>query len=241
MAKKQNGKNKEKKSLSDLKLYVRKHFEYAEAPLCWQKNKIRFCFLLLAVILSLFFAAKLLELVVWAHSLHFLSTHTLLKVSNLVAPTSFHSGHSFEGRQALYSQPLGLSSVLMLLDCLAYFDAINHFPLLQPWNQKTFALWKKSCDKPRQHIKKQRHYFANKCLYSQGYGFSRSHVWMWELDHKEGWAPKNWCFWTVVLEKTFEIKPVSPKGKQSWIFIGRTNAEAPILWLPDVKSQLIGK
>ena len=176
MAKKQNGKNKEKKSLSDLKLYVRKHFEYAEAPLCWQKNKIRFCFLLLAVILSLFFAAKLLELVVWAHSLHFLSTHTLLKVSNLVAPTSFHSGHSFEGRQALYSQPLGLSSVLMLLDCLAYFDAINHFPLLQPWNQKTFALWKKSCDKPRQHIKKQRHYFANKCLYSQSYGFSSSHT-----------------------------------------------------------------
>ena len=86
--------------------------------------------------------------------------------------------------------------------------------------------------------------------YSQSYGFSSSHVWMWELDHKEGWALKNWCFWTVVLKKTLEspldckeIQPVHPKGKQSWIFIGRTDAkaEAPILWLPAVKSRLIGK
>ena len=67
-----------------------------------------------------------------------------------------------------------------------------------------FALWKKSYDQPRQHIKEQRHYFANKVLSSQGYGFSSSHVWMWELDHKEGWAPKNWCFWAMVLEKTLE-------------------------------------
>ena len=102
----------------------------------------------------------------------------------------------------------------------------------------------------RQDIKKQRHYFANKGSYSQSYGFSSSHVWMWELDHKESWAPKNWCFWTVVLEKTLEspldckeIKPINPKGNQSWIFIGRTDAEAeaPILWPPDVKSQLIRK
>ena len=80
---------------------------------------------------------------------------------------------------------------------------------------------------------KQRHYFANKGPSSQSYGVSSSHVWMWELDHKEGWAPKNWCFWTVVLEKTLEnpldckeIQPVHPKGNQSWICIGRTDVEA---------------
>ena len=84
--------------------------------------------------------------------------------------------------------------------------------------KKTLAPWKKSYDKPRQHIKKQRHYSVNKGPSSQGYGFSSSHVWMWELDHKESWAPKNWCFWTVVLEKTLEsplgskeIKLVNPK------------------------------
>ena len=88
--------------------------------------------------------------------------------------------------------------------------------------------WKERYDWRRQHIKKQRHYFANKSLSSQGYGFSSSHVWMWELDYKECWALKNWCFWTVVLEKTLEspldrkeIKPVNPKGNQPWIFIGR--------------------
>ena len=81
----------------------------------------------------------------------------------------------------------------------------------------------------------------------QSYVFSSSHVWIWELDHKEGWVPKNWCLWTVELEKTLEspldrkIKPVNPKGNQSWIFLGRTDAEAPILWPPDVKSCLIGK
>ena len=98
--------------------------------------------------------------------------------------------------------------------------------------------WKESYDQPRQHIKKQRFYFANKGLFSQGYGFSSCHVWMWELDYKESWAPKNWCFWTVVLEKTLEsplncnkIQPVHPKGNQSWIFIGRTDVEAEILIL----------
>ena len=111
------------------------------------------------------------------------------------------------------------------------------------------ALWKKSYDQPRQHIKKQRHYFANKCSSSQSYGFSRSHAPTWELDHKESWAPKKWCFWTVVLETLEspldckEIQPVNPKGNQSWIFTGRTvaEAEAPIIWPPDVKNWLTGK
>ena len=112
------------------------------------------------------------------------------------------------------------------------------------------ALWKKSYEQPRQHTKKQRHYFADKGWYSQSYGFSGGHVWMWELDYKESWAPKNGCFWTVVLEKTLEspldckeIQPVHPKGDQSWVLIGRTDAEAetPILWPPHVKSWLIRK
>ena len=99
-------------------------------------------------------------------------------------------------------------------------------------------------------LKKQRHYFANKYLSSQSYVFSSSHVWMWELDYKESWVPKNWCFWTVVLEKTLksplgckECQPVHPKGNQSWIFIGRTDieVETPILWPPDVKNWLIWK
>ena len=99
----------------------------------------------------------------------------------------------------------------------------------------------------RQRIK-QRHYFANKGPSSQNYGFFSTHVWMWELDDKESWALKNWCFWTAVLEKTLEspldckeIQPVHPKGNQSWIFIGRSEAEASKLWPPDVKSWLIGK
>ena len=92
--------------------------------------------------------------------------------------------------------------------------------------------------------------FVNKCLSSQGYGFSSGHVWLWELDYKESWALKNWCFWTVVLEKILEspldckeIQPVHPKGDQSWVFIGRTDGEAetPILWPPDMKSWLMGK
>ena len=109
--------------------------------------------------------------------------------------------------------------------------------------------WKKNYNKPRQHIKKQRHYFANKGPSRQSYGFSSIQVWIWELDYKESWAPKNWCFWTMVL-KTLEcpldykeIKPVHPIGNQSWIFIGRTDAEAgaPILWSPQAKNWLIWK
>ena len=99
-------------------------------------------------------------------------------------------------------------------------------------------------------ILKKRCSFVNKGPSSQGYGFSSGHVWMWELDYKENWAPKNWCFWTVVSEKTLEspldckkIQPVHPKGAQSWVFIGRTDVEAetPILWPPGAKSWLIGK
>ena len=99
-------------------------------------------------------------------------------------------------------------------------------------------------------VLKSRHYFANKGPSSQSYGFSSSHVWMWELGYKESWALKNWGFWTAVLQKTLEcpldckeIKPVNPKRNQSWIFIGRNeaDAEAPILWAPDAKNWLIGK
>ena len=110
------------------------------------------------------------------------------------------------------------------------------------------AHWKKSYNQPRWHIKKQRHYFTNKGPSSQSYGFSSNSVWIWELDYKESWAPKNGCFWTVVLEKTLEspldckeIQPVHPKGNQSWIFIGRTDVGAEILWPPNVKNQVIGK
>ena len=114
-------------------------------------------------------------------------------------------------------------------------------------NSRAQGSWKKSNDKPRQCVKKQRSYFAYKGPSSQSSGFSSSHIWMWEPDNKKGWVLKNWCFWTAVLEKTLErpldckeIKPVNPGD---WIFIGRTDAEAeaPILGLPDAKSWLIGK
>ena len=98
---------------------------------------------------------------------------------------------------------------------------------LKLWNLKMLSPWKKSYDKLRQCIKKQRHHFANKNLYHQSYGSSSGHVWMWELDHKEGWVPKNWCFQIVVLDKILEspldckeTKPVNPKGNQLWIFTG---------------------
>ena len=112
------------------------------------------------------------------------------------------------------------------------------------------APWKKGYDQPRQHIKKQRHYFANKGPPGQSYDFSSSHVWMWELNYKESWVLKNWCFWSVVLEKMLEspldckeIQPVNPKENQSQIFIGSTDVEAEglILWTPDAKNWLIGE
>ena len=115
---------------------------------------------------------------------------------------------------------------------------------------KMLAQWKEIYDKPRQCVKKQRRHLADKNPYSQSYGFSNSHVQMWELVHKEGWALKNWCFWIVVLEKTLEspldckeVKPVNPKGNQPWIFIGRTDAEAEaaVLQPPDAKSWHIEK
>ena len=111
------------------------------------------------------------------------------------------------------------------------------------------APWRKSYDQPKQYIKKQRYYFANKGPSSQRYDFSSSNVRMWELDYKESWVLKNWCFWTVVLKilesplDCKEIQPVNPTGNQSWIFLGRTDVEAetPILWPPDAKNRLIWK
>ena len=117
-------------------------------------------------------------------------------------------------------------------------------------NSTLFSLGRKVMTNLDSHTEKQRHYFANKGLSSQSYGFSSSHMWMWELDYKESWAPNNWCFWTLVLEKTLEslcdskeIQQVHSKGNKFWVFIGRTDAEAetPTLWPPDVKNWLIGK
>ena len=116
--------------------------------------------------------------------------------------------------------------------------------------KRHLLLGKKSCDKPRQHVKKQGHCFTDKGLYCQSYALFSSHVWLWELDHKEGWMLKNWCFWIVVLEKTLEnlldskeIKPVNPKGNQPLTFIERTDTETEfqILWPSDEKSWLIEK
>ena len=112
------------------------------------------------------------------------------------------------------------------------------------------APWKKSYDQPRQHIKRQRHYFGNKGLSSQSYGFSSSHVWTWELDHKESWVPKNWCFWTVVWRRFLRVPWTARTLSQSILekisplySFGRTDAEAetPVLWPPDAKNWFIGK
>ena len=110
--------------------------------------------------------------------------------------------------------------------------------------------WKESCDQPRQHIKKKRHYFANKHPSSQNYGFSSSHVWMWELDYKQNWVPKNWCFWTVVLEKTLEspldckenklsiLKEISPEYSLEGLML---KLELQYFWPPDAKNWFIWK
>ena len=131
------------------------------------------------------------------------------------------------------------------------WNPLTHCPSFP--NDRNFRPWYVSSYRDlgkREFIKKQRHYFANKGTSGQGYCFSSSHVWMWGLDYKESWALKKWCFWTVVLEKTLEspldrveIQPVHPKGNQSWIFIGRTDAkaEAPKLCPPDAKNWVIWK
>ena len=131
------------------------------------------------------------------------------------------------------------------------WNPLTHCPSFP--NDRNFRPWYVASYRDlgkRKLIKKQRHYFANKGPSSQSYGFSSGHVWMWGLNYKESWAPKNWCFWTVVLEKTLEspldckeIQPVHPKGSQSWIFTGRIDAEAetPILCPPDAKNWLIWK
>ena len=119
---------------------------------------------------------------------------------------------------------------------------------LQPWNEKMTASWQESHYKPGQCVEKQRRYSADKGSHGRGYGLSSGHVWLWELDHKEGRVPKNWCLWTVVLEKTLEspldskeLKPVSLGGDQPWIFTGWTDAEAeaPVFWSSHVHRWLI--
>ena len=132
---------------------------------------------------------------------------------------------------------------------IGWIDAEAETEILWPPDAKDWLLGRKAMTN-LDSILKSRHYFANKGPPSQSYGLSSSHVWMWELDYKESWVPKNWCFWTVVLEKTLEspldckeIQSVHSKANQSGIFIGSTDAEAetPILWPPDVKNWLIGK
>ena len=140
---------------------------------------------------------------------------------------------------------LGGSKITADGDCSHQFKRC-----LKKKKKKTLAPWKKSYDQPRQRTKKHRHYFAHKGPSSQGYGFFSSHVWVWELDYKESWVRKNWCFWTVALEKTLEspldckeIQPVHPEGNQSWLFTGRTEVEAetPILRPCDANNWLIWK
>ena len=144
----------------------------------------------------------------------------------------------------LYMWPVTPFSLRILHRCPLYSETVlpveykPHKCIVSwSWSHSTHCkrrlLLERKADKPREHIEKQRHYFANKGPSSQSYGFSSGHIWMWELDHKESWALKNWCFWTVVLEKTLEspldckeIQPINPKGNQSWIFIGKTDAEA---------------
>ena len=146
-----------------------------------------------------------------------------------------------------------VSSPEKMFDTLVRTYWIKHFYLryrVVCLNYHNNPAWYKNMSVLVIKVKLMWYAFADKGLSSQSYGFSSSHVWMWDLAHKESWALKNWCFWTAVLEKTLEsslgfkeIKPVHPKGNQSWIFIGRTHAEGetPILWPSDAKNWLIGK
>ena len=143
----------------------------------------------------------------------------------------------------LHRIPYLCASLIFLTNRATYFLGMLRLLIENTYHHACHAMSNLDC------ILKSRHYFANKGPSSQSYGFSSSHVWMWEVDYKESWVPTNWCFWTVVLEKTLkspldckEIKPVNLKGNQSWILNGRTDAEddAPVLWPPDVKNRLIG-
>ena len=153
---------------------------------------------------------------------------------DLNSPTRDPTRATFIGRWRVLARPPGK------------FESTISWPFSPPylgreaWKDR-FTIRSEHIVYIRQQIKKQRHHFADENPYSQSYSFSSSHIQMWKLDCKEGWAPKNWCFWIVVLEKTFEspldsnkIKPVNSKGNHPWLFIGRTDAEAeaPVLWPP---------
>ena len=180
-----------------------------------------------------------------------LAPHSALQINNLAAISS--NDYVLDYTYIWRSQELWYKSRSFLKMTQGFSEVITESYLLRQLLLSWCPLlnpWKKSYDQPRQHIQKQRHYFANKGPSSQGYGFSCGHVWMWELDYKESWEQNNWCFWTMVLEKILEspldckeIQPVHPEGDQSWTFIGRTDVEAetPKLWPPDVNSWLIWK
>ena len=172
----------------------------------------------------------------------FVTPWTAARQASLSIPNSRSSLRLMSIESVMPSNHLILCCPLLLLPSI--------FPNIRVFSNEMLTPWKESYDQPRQHIKKHSHYFANKGSSSQGYGFPSSHVWMWELDCKESWVLKKWCFWSVVLEKTLEsllyckeIQPVHPKGDQSWVFFGRTHveAEAPIIWPPNVKSWVIWK
>ena len=153
---------------------------------------------------------------------------------------------------ATFCNSCNISNFLLLFILLCYILCNNNINDYSHEIRRCLLLERKAMTSldSRQNIKKQRYHFADKGPYSQSYGLSSSHVRMWELDHKEDRVPKNWCFWTVVLEKTLgspldieEIKPISPEGNQPWIFIGRTDAEAeaPILRPPDARCLMLRK
>ena len=163
----------------------------------------------------------------------------LLHSSKMVAskPYILHSINHFNPQ-------LCISPNSFFLFC-GYCTRIKEQGISKIIHTATNVPWKESYDKPRWHIIKQRHHLVDKGSYSQSFGFSSNHIWMWEVDYKKGWAPKNWCFQIVVLEKTLEsaldskeIKPVNSKGNQPWVFIERTDAKAetPIFWPPDAKN-----